>query len=48
MDVPKGFRLFLPGGKHWWLAPLLVVLLLLGVLLIVSPGAIGPFFHAFF
>jgi len=41
--------LFLRVGKRWWLAPLILVLLVLGALLVLAQGsAIAPFIYALF
>lgn len=40
---------FLKVRKAWWLTPVIIVLLLVGVLIIVSQSsALSPFIYAFF
>jgi hypothetical protein len=35
--------------KKWWLAPLIVILILMGILIIVTEGsALAPFIYAIF
>lgn len=48
-SIFKELWLFVRVGKKWWLAPLLLVLVLLGMLLMVSQGsALAPFIYALF
>jgi len=42
------FVSFLLHNKKWWLAPILVVLLLLGVLVILAGSGAGPFIYTLF
>jgi hypothetical protein len=39
---------FLRHNKKWWLAPIVVVLLLIGVLVILSGTAAAPFIYPLF
>ncbi|MHB1686930.1 MAG: DUF5989 family protein [Ignavibacteriaceae bacterium] len=40
---------FLRVRKKWWLAPILVLLLLLGALIVITQGsALAPFIYAIF
>lgn len=39
---------FLKHSKKWWLAPIVVVLLLFGVLMILSGSAAAPFIYTLF
>jgi hypothetical protein len=39
---------FLKSNKKWWLAPILVVLLSLGLLLLLSGTAAAPFIYTLF
>ena len=39
---------FLPAAKKWWLAPILLVLLVSGGLIILGGTAVGPFIYALF
>ena len=49
MSTFKEFALFLKQEKKWWLAPILIVLLLLGALLVFAEGsAIAPFIYTLF
>jgi hypothetical protein len=42
------FWFFLRTNKKWWLIPLLVVLLLLGLLTFLSTSALSPFIYTLF
>jgi hypothetical protein len=43
------FWAFMRIQKKWWLAPLIVVLLLMGMLIILTEGsALAPFIYALF
>lgn len=49
LSLFKELFLFLREGKRWWLAPLIVVLVLMGVLMVAVQGkAIAPFIYALF
>lgn len=49
MDFLKDLWLFLKERKKFWLAPLIIVLLLIGLLLILgSSSAIAPFIYTLF
>jgi hypothetical protein len=39
---------FLRYNKKWWLLPIVIVLLLLGVLVALSSTAVAPFIYALF
>jgi hypothetical protein len=39
---------FLRENKKWWLAPIIVTILLLGALAILSGSAAGPFIYTLF
>lgn len=39
---------FLMHNKKWWLAPIILILLLLGLLIFLSGSAIGPFLYTFY
>ncbi|MFO0891141.1 MAG: DUF5989 family protein [Isosphaeraceae bacterium] len=42
------FWLFLKQNKKWWLAPIVIVMLLLGVLIFLSSTAAAPFIYTLF
>ena len=42
------FWAFLVQNKKWWMAPILVVLLLLGMLVMLSGSAMAPFIYTLF
>ena len=43
------FWMFLKERKKWWLVPIVVFLLLLGVLIVLTEGsALAPFIYALF
>ncbi|MDQ1351605.1 MAG: hypothetical protein QG657_1910 [Acidobacteriota bacterium] len=49
MSIIKEFWDFLKVRKKWWLAPIVLVLLLLGALLLLTEGsALAPFIYAIF
>ncbi len=49
MSIIKEFWGFLKVRKKWWLAPIVLILLLLGALLIFTEGsALAPFIYAIF
>jgi hypothetical protein len=41
------FWMFLKYNKKWWLLPLLIALLLLGLLVILSGSGLAPFIYPF-
>jgi len=45
----KEFWAFMRMEKKWWLGPLIVILLLMGVLIVLTEGsALAPFIYALF
>jgi hypothetical protein len=49
LSLFKELFLFLKEGKRWWLAPLILVLVLMGVLMVLAQGkALAPFIYALF
>ena len=46
--LARDFLAFLLQNKKWWLLPILVMLLLLGVLIFVSGTALAPFIYTLF
>ena len=49
MSLAREFFLFLKKEKKWWLLPLILVLLALGILLVFVEGsAIAPFIYTLF
>jgi hypothetical protein len=49
MDFLKDIWLFLKERKQFWLAPVIIVLLLLGLLIVFGGGsAIAPFIYSLF
>jgi hypothetical protein len=42
------FWLFLRGNKKWWLTPIVMVLLLVGVMVILGSTAAAPFIYTLF
>ena len=49
MDLLKDLWLFIKERKKFWLAPMIIVLLLLGLLIVFGGGsAIAPFIYAIF
>jgi len=49
MDILRELYLFMKERKKFWLAPIILVLLLLGVLIVFGGGsAIAPFIYTLF
>ena len=49
MSLVKELWAFMKVRKKWWLAPILVVLLLVGTLLVFAQGsALAPFIYTIF
>jgi hypothetical protein len=49
MDFLKDLWNFLKVRKKWWLAPLIIVLILLGLLIVLGAGsALAPFIYTVF
>jgi hypothetical protein len=44
----KDFWFFLIREKRWWLTPILVILVLLGLLMWLSSTAVAPFIYTLF
>jgi len=47
-SIFKEFWLFLKYNKKWWLLPILITLLILGLLIILGSSAIAPFIYPLF
>ncbi len=49
LAIAREFWQFLRVRKKWWLAPIVVTLVLLGVLIVLTEGsAVAPFIYALF
>ncbi len=49
MSLLKEFWLFLRVRKKWWLLPIIIVMVLLGMLLVFAQGsALAPFIYTIF
>ena len=49
LDLFKELFLFLKESKRWWLAPILILLILFGIFIIMSEGAaVLPFIYTLF
>ena len=49
MDIIKEFWDFLKTRKKWWLAPIVIIMLLMGLLIILTEGsAVAPFIYTLF
>ena len=47
--IAKEFWAFLKARKRWWLAPIVILLILLGALLVFAGGSpIAPFIYSLF
>jgi hypothetical protein len=48
-SILKEFWLFMRARRKWWLAPMVVVLLLVGLLLVFAQGSVlAPFIYTIF
>jgi len=47
-SLARDFWQFLADNKKWWLTPIVLALLLIGVLLVLSSSAIAPFIYTLF
>ena len=48
IGIVREFWQFLKYNKKWWLAPILIVLLLFGALVFMTGTAAAPFIYPFF
>jgi len=49
LEILSEFYQFMKERKKWWLGPIVVVLLLLGMLIVLTQGsAVAPFVYALF
>lgn len=49
IDFLKEFTLFIKENKKWWLIPMILVMLLLGMVIVLGQGsALSPFIYTFF
>lgn len=49
LDLMKDLWGFMKARKKFWLAPIIVILLLLGILIVLSQGsAVAPFIYTLF
>lgn len=49
MEILKDFFAFLRERKKYWLAPIIILLLILGALIVLTAGsAIAPFIYTLF
>jgi len=48
MELLRDLWGFLKERKKWWLAPMIVMLLLIGLLIFSSGSAIAPFIYTLF
>jgi len=49
LPILKEFWSFLRVRKKWWLAPIVILLLILGLLLVLTEGsALAPFIYSLF
>jgi len=49
LDLVREFYAYLGARKKWWLAPILLVLLIFGGILILAQGsAVAPFIYTIF
>lgn len=49
LSIIKEFWEFIKTGKKWWLAPIVIFLILLGALIVLTEGsALAPFIYTLF
>lgn len=49
LSILKEFWLFMKIRKKWWLAPIVIILLLLGIIAVFAEGsALAPFIYTVF
>ena len=48
MDFLKEIYSFVVQTKKWWLAPLIFVLLIIGLLVVFADSAVAPFIYSLF
>lgn len=49
MDFLRDFWMYMKERKKWWLVPIFVVFILLGLLIVLSSGsALAPFIYTLF
>ncbi|MDD5167828.1 MAG: DUF5989 family protein [Syntrophales bacterium] len=48
MEILRDLWAFLKERKKWWLMPMIVMLLLMGLLIFSSGSAIAPFIYTLF
>ena len=49
ISIIKEFWIFLKKEKKWWLIPIIILLLFLGILIVFTEGsALAPFIYAIF
>ncbi len=46
--MAREFVDFLKNNKKWWLAPIVIVIVLFGLLVLLSGSAAGPFIYTLF
>jgi len=47
LGLVREFLAFLVENKKWWLAPIVLVLLLLGLLVVLANTGVAPFIYTF-
>lgn len=48
MDFLKEIYSFVVQTKKWWLAPLIFILLIVGLLVVFADSAVAPFIYSLF
>lgn len=48
MDFLKDLWSYLKERKKWWLAPLIIIFILIGVLLLLGGTSLAPFIYTLF
>ncbi len=48
MEILKDIWMFLKERKKWWLLPMVIMLLLIGILIFSSGSAVAPFIYTLF
>lgn len=47
-ELVRELGYYLADNKRWWLAPIIVVMLLLSLILVLATSPLGPMFYAIF
>lgn len=48
LELIRELGYYLADNKRWWLAPIVIVMLLLSLILVLTASPLGPMFYAIF